>query len=65
LALKQSDFEDTEEAHLILTELASMTPSNHLEETLKSYGQEALTRISNRDVVQEYAGLFLDGKAPE
>jgi len=64
LALDEKDFPDTEEARLILTELASMTPSDHLSKTLQAYGQSALSKIEDRDAVRKYVGKFLDGKVP-
>jgi len=65
LALEESDFADTQEARLILMELETMTPLDHLGETLKAYGLEALTRIEDRDDASDYAGMFLDGKMPK
>ena len=65
LALKDNDFADTEEARLVLTELTNMSPSDHLGQTLKAYGEEALTRIEDREEVRDYVGLFLDGKMPK
>jgi len=65
LALKEGDLSDTEEARLILSELANMVPQDHLGQTLQAYGQEALIRIDSREQVRGYAGMFLDGKMPE
>jgi len=65
LALKDEDASDTEEARQILTELASMAPSDHLGKTLQAYGQEALSRIEDRDKARDYAEMFLDGNVPE
>jgi len=42
-----------------------MVPQDHLGQTLQAYGQEALSRIENRDDVRDYVGMFLDGETPE
>lgn len=65
LALGDDDLKDTEEARLILIDLASMRPEDHLGKTLQAYGREALTRIEDRDEVRDYVGMFLDGDMPE
>lgn len=65
LALKDDDWEDTKEASSILEDLANMVPQDHLRQTLQTYGQEALSRIENRDDVRDYVGMFLDGETPE
>ena len=65
LALGDDDLKDTEEARLILIDLASMRPEDHLGKTLQAYGREALTRIEDRDEVRDYVGMFLDGDTPE
>jgi len=65
LALKDDDLLDTEEARLILGDLMAMTPQDHLGQTLKAYGEEALTRIEDRDKVRDYVEMFLDGETPQ
>jgi tetratricopeptide (TPR) repeat protein len=65
LALDKDDFPDTEEARQILSDMTVLEPRNHMETVLQIYAKEALTRMDDRDVVEDYVGLFLDGKTPE
>lgn len=65
LALKDEDFPETEEARLILSEMDTLEPTNHLGAVLQSYAKEALARIEDRDDVRDYTDMFLEGKRPE
>lgn len=64
LALEEDDLDNVEEARQILTEVSAALPSDHLEGVLKTYAEDALTRIEDRKAVSDYAGMFLDGKKP-
>ena len=64
LALKEDDFPDTEEARQVLTAVMTTQPTDHLGRVLQTYAGEALTQIDDRDVVRDYAGMFLDGEKP-
>jgi len=64
LALDEKDFEGTDEARVILEQISMTDPADHLGQVLKGYAVEALKSIENRRLVSEYAGMFLDGKAP-
>lgn len=64
LALKDKDFAYLEEARQILKGVTSAEPTDHLGRVLQSYAAEALTQIEDRDVVRDYAFMFLDGKKP-
>lgn len=64
LALKEDDFPDTEEARQILMAVIAIEPLDHLNRVTQKYAREALRQIDNRDVVSDYACLFLDGEVP-
>ncbi len=64
LALKEEDFPDTEEARRLLSDMAALTPQDHLSGVLQSYAKEALSRIEDRDAVRDYTDMFLEGKKP-
>lgn len=64
LALDEKDFPDTEEARMILSDIASAEPIDHLGDVLKGYAGVALTHIENREIVSDYVGMFLDGDVP-
>lgn len=65
LALKDDDLSSTDEARVILMDIAPLPSKNYLDSTLQAYAREALLRIDDRDKVRDYVGLFLDGKTPE
>ncbi len=65
IALKDKDLDTTDDARIILQDIARLTPQDHLSLTLQAYAREALTRLDDRDSAREYVGLFLDGKTPK
>lgn len=70
LALEEDEDEEgavvphTEEARQILTKVMATEPSDFLGSALKTYAAEALAHIDDRDLVRDYAGMFMDGKKP-
>lgn len=70
LALEEDEDEEeknlayTEEARQILTKIMATEPTDFLGRTLKTYAAQALTHIDDRELVCEYAGMFMDGKKP-
>lgn len=64
LALKEDDFPESGEAHQILNAVMEIEPTDNLGRVLQHYAGEALAQIDNRDLVRDYAGMFLDGEIP-
>jgi hypothetical protein len=64
LALEEEDITDISEARQILFIAMNAEPTNHLEQVLKTYAEEAFAQIEDRERVQRYTEIFLEGERP-
>jgi len=64
LALEEEDVTDISEARQILSMAMNTKPSNHLEQVMATYAEEAFASIDDRKRVQRYTEMFLEGERP-
>lgn len=64
LALDEVDVSDITDARQLLSMAMKTEPSNHLEQVLKTYAEEAFAQIEDRKRVQRYTEMFLEGERP-
>jgi len=64
LALDEEDVTDISEARKILSLAMNTEPTNHLEQIMKTYAEEAYAQIEDRKRVQRYTEMFLEGDRP-
>lgn len=64
LALDEEDVMDVSEAQKILSMAMKTEPTNHLEQVLATYAEEAFAQIDDRKRVQRYTEMFLEGEQP-
>ena len=53
-----------EEARQILTKVTETEPTDFLSRVLKGYAEDALPHMDDRDIISDYAGMFMDGERP-